>query len=264
MTNRHFLSALLFLLVLRGSSLDAKDKDSGDGKADNGDLKQAAKMAKKEGKEDEKEAKAAAKEKKKDAIEEKKEAYLDKKKDSKKETMEAKKETKDDRLEARDKRVDTRAHEREANQNRRIEYGIAHGNLTPNEVSNLRARQSSVEQLRKTVTADGKMTTEEARNLRIQLNACSTDIFAEKHDTKGKAKRIGGFGNSIALSKEVADRLIGEEINRKDARAFLDDFHKMLTAKRRLSEETMSPEMRAKLQDEYNQLLNKYFVRTGK
>lgn len=255
-----FLSALCCTLLLGNASLFAKNKEPGEGKAGNADSKQAAKESKKDEKEHEKEAKLATKEKKKDSKEETKDEKLEKRKESKEEKLKAQKEANDKKLEDRDKRVDALVEKREERQTRRIEDGIQHGNLTPSELSNLRARQSSIEELHKSLRADGKLTADEAKKLRGQLDACSAAIFAEKHDTEGKAKAIRAHGHSIALKKEVADRLSGAEMNRVDARTFLSDLHKMVTFKRQLSEETMGPEARSKLQDDYNQLLNQYFV----
>jgi hypothetical protein len=210
-----------------GNSLIAKEKENNGSKAESRELKEETKEEKREEREKKKEEKKEAREK---------------------------------NAEERETRVNGRALEREAHQQRRIEDGIMRGNLTPTEVNNLKANQDSVDQLRKSLTADGKMTTEEAGKLKDRLNACSLAIFAEKHDAEGKAKGVFGFGHSIALSKEVSDRLSGANINRKDAQIFLKDLHDMTYSKWRLSEENLTPVERMKIQEQYNQLINRYFV----
>ncbi len=104
------------------------------------------------------------------------------------------------------------------------------------------------------------MTTGEAGKLREQFNSASMAIFAEKHDTEGKTKKIFGFGHSIAMSKEAANRLSSGQLSRQEAQTFLTDFQEMTYSKWRLSVEDMSALARAKVQEQYNQLLNRYFV----
>ncbi len=162
--------------------------------------------------------------------------------------------------EHRGQRVDGNAQMRHARQARRIEDGIMHGNLTQDELSKLRGQQSRIEALRKAFTADGKVTKEEASQLRSQLNDASAAIFAEKHDAQGKAKGFFGFGHSIVLKQDVADRLASGALSRQEARGFLDDFRELSYTKWRLSSEEMSATERAKTQERYNLLLNTYFA----
>jgi hypothetical protein len=161
--------------------------------------------------------------------------------------------------EQRDQRVDGHAKMRHARQVRRIEDGIMHGNLTQEELSKLRGQQSRIEALRKAFTADGKVTKEEASQLRSQLNDASAAIFAGKNDAQGKAKGVFGFGHSIVLKQDVADRLGSGALSRKDARGFLADFRELTYTKWRLSSEDMRAAERATTQERYNLLLNSYF-----
>lgn len=185
-------------------------------------------------------------------------------KEAKEEAREASKEKraaeKEKHEEQRDQRVDGIANKRHARQARRIEDGIMHGNLTQDELSKLRGQQSRIEALRKAFTADGNVTKEEASQLRSHLNEASAAIFAEKHDTQGKARRVLGFGHSIVLKQDVADRLASGALSRQDARGFLADFRELTYTKWRLSSEDMSATERAKTQERYNLLLNTYFV----
>lgn len=189
-----------------------------------------------------------------------KEAKMEAKEASKEKNAAEREKRGEKREEQRDQRVDRNAKMREARQERRIEDGIMHGYLTQDELSKLKGQQARIEALRKSFTADGKVTREEAGQLRAQLNDASAAIFAEKHDTQGKTKGIFGFGHSIALKQDVADRLGSGALSRQEARGFLSDFHELTYTKWRLSSEDMSAAERAKTQERYNFLLNTYFV----
>lgn len=160
-------------------------------------------------------------------------------------------------------RVNTPNERTDARQNRqdqRIDEGIKKGYLTTAEVSKLEAQQKSIEAAQQAFKSDGKITRNEAQQLRQQLDEASRCIFAEKHDADGIAKPVYRLGANVTLKDEIAQKLGDENLSRQTARAFLGDFHRMMEIKRILSTSTLNDMQRAQLQAEYNKLLNTYFV----
>jgi len=160
-------------------------------------------------------------------------------------------------------RANTPNERTDARQNRqaqRIDEGIKKGYLTTDEVSKLEIQQKSIETTQQAFKSDGKITRNEAQQLRQQLDEASRCIFAEKHDADGIAKPVYRLGANVTLKDEIAQKLGDENLPRQAARVFLGDFRRMMEIKKLLSTGTLNDVQRAQLQTEYNKLLNTYFV----
>jgi hypothetical protein len=213
-----------------------------------------------------KEKREAAKEKREDAKEKREEAKedreakreeaKDKKEEATKENCEGKKEeSKEKASDARENRVD----KRQENQEKRIEHGINKGYLTPDEITKLSDQQKRIADMESSFKADGKLDGKEFKQLREELNAASRCIFAEKHDAEGKAMPVYRMGKNVFLRDQWAQMLQNENLSGKEAKEFAKEFHRMLELKRILASEDLPPARRAKLQQEFNELVNKYF-----
>lgn len=148
---------------------------------------------------------------------------------------------------------------REERQQHRIEEGIKHGQLTPDEVSTLEKQEADIKALEDTFKADGKLTKEEAARLRRALNAASLQIWAQRHDTEGNQKSVSRLGKDIVAQDQLTSKIESGDLTRAQARQFLEDFRRMVHIKHALSTENLTADERAKLQAEYNTLLNQYF-----
>ena len=72
--------------------------------------------------------------------------------------------------------------QRQANQEKRIDQGIASGALTKKEVTNLDKRETKIEADKLAAKADGKVTKAERRKLHREQNHASAAIKHQKHD----------------------------------------------------------------------------------
>jgi len=75
-----------------------------------------------------------------------------------------------------------RVDQREANQERRIDQGVASGSLTPREANRLDRGQQRVDRMESRAKADGVVTRQERAQLNHAQNVQSRRIYAEKHD----------------------------------------------------------------------------------
>ena len=73
---------------------------------------------------------------------------------------------------------------REANQEKRIEQGVASGQLNAKETHRLDKDQAAITKAETKAKADGKVTKHERRKINKMQNAASQDIHAQKHDTQ--------------------------------------------------------------------------------
>ena len=76
---------------------------------------------------------------------------------------------------ARDPAATPRLDQRQANQEKRIEQGVASGQLTEKEEDKLEADKQAAK-------ADGKVTAQERKQLHHEANRDSRAIFRQKHD----------------------------------------------------------------------------------
>ncbi len=167
------------------------------------------------------------------------------------------------RWEAERARTEEKAREvvdqRQANQARRIRHGIQRGFLTAEETARLRSQQETIAQLEKQFTGDGKLSREEFAQLRAALNEASRMIWAEKHDSDGRAMPVYRLGKDVFALDSLTAKLNDSDLSRAEARALLADFRKLLRHQDRLANEDLSEDARAKLQETYDMLLNAYF-----
>lgn len=156
-------------------------------------------------------------------------------------------------------RREARVDRRQDRQDRRIEHGIRKGYLTTEEIAKLEAQQKSIADLEASLKADGKLTRDEMKQLKTALDAASQCIWAEKHDTEGNQMPVFRFGRNVFAKDSVTALLSQEDLPVDQAKAIIKDFHHLMGLKRKLSTDELSADERAKLQGEYNDLLNKYF-----
>ncbi len=156
-------------------------------------------------------------------------------------------------------RANQRAETRQGNQAKRIEHGINKGYLTQEEAAKLNTQQKNIESLQQSFSSDGKLTGNEALQLRNALNEASRCIFAEKHDADGNTMPVFRLGSNVTMKNDVAQVLGSENLSKQEARVYLNDFHRMMEITKTLSTGNISEAERNTLQNEYNNLLNKYF-----
>ena len=81
-----------------------------------------------------------------------------------------------------------RVDQREANQEKRIETGIASGQLNAKETHRLDKQQARIEVAEANAKADGKVTQGERKRLHKMQNRASKNIHAQKHDAQTAVK----------------------------------------------------------------------------
>ena len=75
-----------------------------------------------------------------------------------------------------------RIDQRQANQQKRIDQGVASGTLTPKEAAKMDKRQDKIAADEAAAKADGKVTAAERRKLKREENHASAAIKRQKHD----------------------------------------------------------------------------------
>lgn len=76
--------------------------------------------------------------------------------------------------------------QRQANQERRIDQGIASGQLNQREAARLDREQNRIDRMENRAKADGVVTNKERARIQHQQNQASRHIAREKHDRQGK------------------------------------------------------------------------------
>jgi len=74
--------------------------------------------------------------------------------------------------------------QREANQQKRIDQGVASGRLTPREAGRLEAQQAKIKQDETRMKADGNLSRRERTKLTKEQNRASRTIFRKKHNRR--------------------------------------------------------------------------------
>lgn len=77
-----------------------------------------------------------------------------------------------------------RVDQRQANQERRIEQGVASGSLTPREANRLERGQQHVANMENRAKADGVVTPRERARLHQAQDVQSRRIYEQKHDSQ--------------------------------------------------------------------------------
>lgn len=75
-----------------------------------------------------------------------------------------------------------RIDQRQVNQQKRIDQGVASGQLTPKETARLQKREGKIAADEATAKADGKVTKAERKHLRREEDRASKAIYKQKHD----------------------------------------------------------------------------------
>lgn len=149
---------------------------------------------------------------------------------------------------------------RQANQANRIQNGIQRGALTPTEITRLKGQQESIAKMENAFKSDGKLTGNEFKQLQSALNDASRSIWAEKHDTDGRQLAVSRLGKDILARPEFTARMNDPNLKGSDARKLLGDFRRIIELKHSLATEDMSEAKRKKAQEDYDHLLNEYFM----
>lgn len=79
--------------------------------------------------------------------------------------------------------------QRQANQERRIDQGIASGQLNQREANRLDRQQDRIDRMENRVKADGVVTDKERARITHEQNQASRHIAREKHDAQGRRHR---------------------------------------------------------------------------
>jgi hypothetical protein len=148
---------------------------------------------------------------------------------------------------------------REQRQAHRLQQGVKHGQLTPDEISKLEAQEKALNDAEAKFKSDGKLSRDEAKQLQQQLNDASQQIWAQRHDTEGNQRSVVLLGKDVIARDDLTKKIESGELTGPEARQFAGDFRKMINMKKRLSKDNLSDSDRAKLQGEYDDLLDKYF-----
>jgi hypothetical protein len=80
-----------------------------------------------------------------------------------------------------------RIDKRQANQERRIDQGVASGALTKRETRRLEREQAHIDKAEDRAKADGAVTAAERKHLTKMQNHASRDIYRQKHDRQTAA-----------------------------------------------------------------------------
>lgn len=159
----------------------------------------------------------------------------------------------------REQRREQEVNNRENRQDRRINAGIAKGQLTPDEVSQLQKQESDIKTLESSFLSDGKLSKDEFKQLNQQLDTASHMIWADRHNTEGNQMPVYRLGKDVFAKDALTQKLADPNISFADAKQLLGDFRQTVVIKRRLATEDLSAEDRAKLQAQYDDLINRYF-----
>jgi hypothetical protein len=84
-----------------------------------------------------------------------------------------------------------RVDQRQANQEQRIDAGVASGALTPRETRRLTREQDVIDRVENKAKADGSVTAQERKRLHHLQNRASRDIKHQKHDRQRAANGAG-------------------------------------------------------------------------
>jgi hypothetical protein len=79
--------------------------------------------------------------------------------------------------------------QRQANQERRIDQGIASGQLTEREAARLDKQQNHIDNMENKAKADGVMTKKERARIHAAQDRASRNIARQKHDAQGRRYR---------------------------------------------------------------------------
>ena len=88
-----------------------------------------------------------------------------------------------------------RVDQRQANQEKRIDQGVASGALTRREAHRLAHEQGAIDKAENKAKSDGTVTAPERKRLHHMQNRASTDIKHQKHDRQHAARAASAAGS---------------------------------------------------------------------
>ena len=88
---------------------------------------------------------------------------------------------------------DWQTDERQYRQERRIERGIARGEITPREAARLRRENWHIEQMQRRAWADGYLSRRERRDIEAAQDHLGWAIRRESHDDQRRGFAYGGY-----------------------------------------------------------------------
>lgn len=94
-----------------------------------------------------------------------------------------------------------RIDQRQANQEKRIEQGVASGQLTPREAARLEKGEQRIENAEARAKADGQVTQQERTHLKHMENKESRAIRHEKHDRQRDMNHDGQRDRKVRPAK---------------------------------------------------------------
>lgn len=87
-----------------------------------------------------------------------------------------------------------RIDQRQANQQKRIDQGVASGSLTEKEAARLQKRETNIAKTEEKAKADGVVTDQERARIKHKENKASRDIKRQKHDKQKTAPAAAPAG----------------------------------------------------------------------
>lgn len=159
----------------------------------------------------------------------------------------------------KEQRRENEINNRENRQDRRINAGIAKGQLTPDEVTQLQKQETDIKTLESSLLSDGKLSKDDFKQLNQQLDTASHMIWADRHNTDGNQMPVYRLGKEVFAKDSLTQKLADPNISAADAKQLLGDIRQTVVLKRRLATEELSAEDRTKLQAQYDDLINRYF-----
>ena len=94
----------------------------------------------------------------------------------------------------------SRVDQRQANQERRIDQGVASGQLTARETRRLEREQAVINSAENRAKADGTVTAQERKRLHRMQDSASKDIHHQKHDAQQRRMPPSGPGTGPGAS----------------------------------------------------------------
>ncbi len=148
---------------------------------------------------------------------------------------------------------------RQASFDRRIEHGARHGALTPAEVEQLNQLKQRIATLETQFTGDGRLSVAEHKQLMGSLNDASRAIFTAGHNADTTTPQYR-WNENVGFKDDVARKLNDDKLGKPEARNMVADTKVALGLKTQLANDKLTDDQRAKMQAQYDEILNKYYA----
>lgn len=150
---------------------------------------------------------------------------------------------------------------RQANQQDRIRDGVRDGELTRGEARTLEWKEARVAELERRMKADGTLSPSERAKLQSELTDLSQEIYQQKHDAQVRpGAKLGTADHGINARQHEQQERIHQgvrsgELTGREAKILEAKEARLAHLERRLkSDGSLTPEERARLQRDLNQL----------